>query len=144
MENSFSRLPKCVGMVVDPIYERPEYVNSFVKQLKKSTIVVCLDDKGSDAHIKESVLFRNDLFLKIMKIDAWEVGRFSPREAERMRDYMFLSYVKFHKGTVFFFPRKYERDIIAQQYTKKMRDLIILAHQMDIKYEIITVESQEG
>jgi hypothetical protein len=141
MEKSIDRLPRFIGIAAD-YHTKQEWVHSLISQLRPNTVVVT-NVGGMEERIEKSVAFRGDLYFKLFESDEWEEQLSGRTHAARLRDYLFMTYLKFNKGFLFAFPAKYDTVAIGMQYSKRMQDLIILAHQMKVPYEIIATEGEE-
>lgn len=137
---SIKKLPKYVGMLADSNYEYRTWIHNLILELNPESVVVTAESFGVDAFIEKIAVLRGDLHFKKFENDPFELRVNSPAKAERVRDFMFLSYVKHNQGHLFFFPVWYDTGPYGMSFSKRMQSVILLAHQMKLPYDIIRVD----
>jgi hypothetical protein len=133
------RLPRVVGVAVDPQFAKPDWIQNLIHGLKPNSILATATGDGIETWVLRTALVRADINVKTFELEPWEGKGMGKNRVIQLRDYMLLSYIKFHKGHLFIFPKKFENEAIGRQYNERMQNIIILARQLRLKYDIIEV-----
>ena len=134
------KLPTHVGILADPNYEHRQWIHNLLLQLKPQSVVVTSQTAKINEFLEKTTVLRGDLYFKQFETDPWERRVTSPAKAEKVRDYLFLSYLKHFQGHLFFFPVYYDTNSYGMHYSRRMQEVILLAHQLKIAYDIIQVD----
>lgn len=128
------KLSRHVGVIVDIHYPKKVWVGNLIMQMPpKGTIVTATG--CANVFIENAVNTHGELNLKVFDTDPWMKG---PR-AKRARDWQLVSYLEFFNGQLFLFPYSYEH-AYGKNFSDRIQDLLITAHQRGVRYEIITGE----
>lgn len=138
-----SKLPRYVGIMADQAYTRHSWVKNLILQVRPNTIISTTTGGGMEHTLERLSVLRGDLYFKAFVSDPWEEQAAGKNHAARLRDYLFMSYLKFNKGFLFLFPAEYDTGTIGLRYSKRMQDVIILAHQLGVSYDIIRADDEE-
>lgn len=128
--------------MADAKYEHPEWVEAFVLKVKPKTIIVTTTGGGMEEMLERVSILRGDLYYKAFVSDPWESSIGGRSHAARLRDYLFINYLKFNKGRLFLFPSEH-KTYIGLNFSDRMQDVIVLAHQNKIAYDIIQAPIEE-
>ena len=142
-KGEISSLPKVVGVMADFHYTKQEWVKTLILKVRPNTVITTTTGGGMEELLERLSVLRGDLFYKKFTTDEWEEHIRGARHAIKLRDYMFLSYIKFNNGFLFLFPAKYPTKIAGMNYSTRMQDIIILAHKMGVRYDIIPATKGE-
>lgn len=142
-KGDIQKLPRVVGVMADYHYTKQEYVSSLVLQVRPNTVITTTTGGGMEEILERISILRGDLYFKAFTSDPWEEAFKGKKHAAKLRDFLFVNYLKFNKGFLFLFPAKYDTRTIGLQYSKRMQDIIILAHQLQVPYDIILAETKE-
>lgn len=136
------KLSRNVGIVIDQQFPRKDVAYHLISQLKPGSIVVTPSGGGLEAVIRETVLLRGNLHLREFHVTQHELTYMSSNKASEIQDYLFLSYLKKTKGHLIIFPWKYTSKVKggAQQYARRVQDMIINAYTMDVNTTIVRPE----
>lgn len=134
------KLPKYVGILADPNFEQRAWIHTLLLEVNPETVIVTSQTPKIDEFIEKIAVLRGDLYFKKFETDPWELKASSAAKAEKVRDYLFLSYIKYQKGQMFFFPVWYETGMYGMHYSKRMQDVILSTHQLKIPYDVIRVD----
>lgn len=134
---NLKNLPKCIGVYGDPNYPNRLLISNLIGGAPRGTTVAISEGGKTGPYIQKLVLQRGDLFCKLFLKEDWQSHVTVGRKAEALRDYMFLSYVNFHKGILFLFAEEYEPNDNGMIYTPRTQDFIIMAHTLSLPYEVI-------
>lgn len=135
-----NRLPRVVGILADPNYEQRAWIYNLIMEVNPKSVIVTSQTPKIGTFIEKTAVLKDETFFKNFETDPWEAAAFSPSKAERTRDFLFLSYIRHHKGRVFFFPVMYDTATYGMKYSRRMGDVILMAHQLRIPYEVIRVD----
>jgi hypothetical protein len=140
------KLPRFVGIVADYHYARKDWIYNLIMKLKPHTVVVLPEGAGLKESIRDVVLLRGDLHLKEFQVSAQEKDFLTFSAQKALNDYLFLSYLKFNKGFLMVFPRKFQskKDARPDSYGHRIQDIIINAYIMDIRSDRIEVERESS
>lgn len=141
-KGDISTLPRVVGVLADQHYQRQELIHNLILGVRPNTVITTTTGGGMEQLLERLAVLRGDLFYKQFTVDEWEQKLRGRRHATKLQDHMFLTYLKFNNGFLFLFPAKYNTKTIGMQYSKRMQDMMIFAHQMKIPYDIISVEEE--
>lgn len=139
---SIDKLPRVVGIIADPQYKKQEWIKTLILQVRPKTIITATTGGGMENMLERLSVLRGDIYFKLFDSDPWEESVQTKRTATRIRDYLFVSYLKVTKGHLFVFPAKYNTRSIGFQYSRRMQDIIILAHQLRVPYDIISEDDE--
>lgn len=138
-----SKLPKYIGIFADYHYPKRHLIHNLIMQLNPRSTVVTTELSGIEDFIERTSVLRGNLFFKKFESDPWEEQTSSKNKAEKVRDYLFISYLKFMKGRLFIFPQEYDTATFGVQYSKRTQEIILLAHTLKVKYSIISSEDYD-
>jgi hypothetical protein len=139
MPKGTPKLPRVIGILADPNYEQRAWIYNLILEAEPNAVIVTAETPKIDGFIEKIAILKEDTFYKCFESDPWEQSAFSPSKAERTRDFLFLSYVRLHKGRVFFFPVMYDTTEYGMKYSRRMQEVIVMAHQLRVPYEVIRV-----
>lgn len=133
------KLPRTVGIVADYKYPNKIWIFNLVDQMKSKSIIVTASDT-IEFYLSKIMQSQPDKYLKVIDVDEWEVEALGRKKAENLRDWVFLQYIKYNKGCLFVFPRQYDTKRYGKRFSERIRDLLIMAHTLNIPVEVIVGE----
>lgn len=140
-KRSLKKLPRMIGLYADQHTDMYPWVDGVILGVNKRSIIVTSNTHIFSRYVRRRVILRPDLRLKEFTSEQWEVDAYGPYKTDAYRDYMFLSYIKFHHGFLFILPRLYVSGGHGNYYAKRTENIILMARELGVKHEVI--ESEE-
>lgn len=128
-----------LGVFVEEEYYNTEYVQDLIGKIKEDVLVVFPFMTREDTRVRNEVLLKTDNKVRYWELDEFEKNRLSYDKQEVLSDHMFLSYLKYFQGAsskLFIFPREWG-DPNSLTYSSRVQSLIIKAHLLDIRYQVV-------
>lgn len=137
MTDIFSTNAREVGIFVDDDYQNTNYVQELIKSLPESTLIVLPFVTNADIKTRNEVLLKTQNPVRYWQTDDYEKERLAGDKQELLSDHMFISYLKFFdRSRLYVFPHVYGNPDSAS-YSSRAQALIIKAHLLGIKYNVI-------
>jgi len=134
------KLPRYVGIYLDQHYQMFPWVEKLIYSLNNGTVVSTTEMHRASEFIRRRTLLRGGLYFKLFEVDPWEIKVATKAKAELVRDYLFLSYLKFHNGFLFICPHNYVTGGFGTFKSKRVQELILMAHELKVNFEIIEID----
>lgn len=129
---------RVVGIYADPNLTKLTKLRSFLETLDSKSIITLPVLSDLDVKIRNEILLKKPHNpIKVWTPLEAELEVLPYDTVELLQDHLFLSYVKYFKtGRLYIFPHVYHSSD-ELNYSSRIQSMIIKAHLLDLKYEVI-------
>jgi hypothetical protein len=141
-KNGFKSLPRVVGVVMDEYHPHKEWLAHIAQNIKPNTVIVTMSSRNTP-YFGQQMDQRDDTYFRVFDYIEDDSSVFGKRVSQEAHAFIFLSYVKFHKGILMLFPNRYSKGVYGETFSKRIQDLIISAERLNVEYHLMESTQSE-